>query len=41
MANRAYLYGLSNRPSSYSDRPETIVGEHKGVNIRGAGSLSP
>lgn len=26
MANRAYLYGLSNRPSSYSDRPESIVG---------------
>jgi len=26
MANRAYLYSLSNRPASYSDRPETISG---------------
>ncbi|MBB1594371.1 hypothetical protein [Achromobacter sp. UMC46] len=26
MANRSYLYSLSNRPSSYSDRPETISG---------------
>lgn len=26
MANRAYLYSLSNRPSSYADRPETISG---------------
>jgi hypothetical protein len=26
MANRAYLYGLSNIPSAYSDRPESIVG---------------
>jgi hypothetical protein len=26
MANRAYLYSLSNRPTSYADRPETISG---------------
>jgi hypothetical protein len=26
MANRSYLYGLSNRPTSYEDRPETITG---------------
>jgi len=26
MANRSYLYGLSNRPTSYQDRPETITG---------------
>lgn len=26
MANRAYLYSLSNRPNSYVDRPETISG---------------
>jgi hypothetical protein len=26
MANRAYLYSLSNRPSSFEDRPETISG---------------
>lgn len=26
MANRAYLYSVSNRPSSYEDRPETISG---------------
>jgi hypothetical protein len=26
MANRSYLYSLSNRPTSYSDRPETISG---------------
>lgn len=26
MANRAYLYSLSNRPTAYSDRPETISG---------------
>jgi hypothetical protein len=26
MANRAYLYSLSNRPRSYADRPERIVG---------------
>lgn len=26
MANRAYLYILSNRPSSYADRPDTISG---------------
>jgi hypothetical protein len=26
MANRAYLYSLSNRPTSYTDRPETISG---------------
>jgi hypothetical protein len=26
MANRAYLYSLSNRPESYADRPETISG---------------
>jgi hypothetical protein len=26
MANRAYLYSLSNRPTSYTDRPETITG---------------
>lgn len=26
MANRGYLYGISSRPSSYSDRPEQIVG---------------
>jgi hypothetical protein len=26
MANRAYLYSLSNRPSSYADRPDTISG---------------
>lgn len=26
MANRSYLYSLSNRPSSYADRPETIRG---------------
>lgn len=26
MANRSYLYSLSNRPSSYADRPETISG---------------
>jgi hypothetical protein len=26
MANRSYLYSLSNRPSSYEDRPETISG---------------
>ncbi|MGJ7573238.1 DUF7822 domain-containing protein [Variovorax sp. RB2P76] len=26
MANRSYLYSLSNRPSSYEDRPESICG---------------
>jgi hypothetical protein len=26
MANRSYLYSLSNRPTSYGDRPETISG---------------
>lgn len=26
MANRAYLYSLSNRPTSYADRPETLSG---------------
>ena len=26
MANRAYLYSLSNRPTSYADRPDTISG---------------
>lgn len=26
MANRSYLYSLSNRPTSYADRPETIRG---------------
>lgn len=26
MANRSYLYSLSNRPKSYYDRPETITG---------------
>lgn len=26
MANRSYLYSLSNRPGSYEDRPETISG---------------
>ena len=26
MANRSYLYSLSNRPSSYADRPQTISG---------------
>ena len=26
MANRAYLYSLSNRPTAYADRPETISG---------------
>ncbi|UXL02847.1 DUF7822 domain-containing protein [Achromobacter xylosoxidans] len=26
MANRSYLYSLSNRPASYADRPETICG---------------
>lgn len=26
MANRSYLYSLSNRPTSYDDRPETISG---------------
>lgn len=26
MANRSYLYSLSNRPSFYADRPETISG---------------
>lgn len=26
MANRSYLYSLSNQPTSYSDRPETISG---------------
>ncbi len=26
MANRSYLYSLSNRPMSFSDRPETISG---------------
>lgn len=26
MANRAYLYRLSNRPTAYADRPETISG---------------
>jgi hypothetical protein len=26
MSNRAYLYSLSNRPTSYADRPETISG---------------
>lgn len=26
MANRSYLYSLSNRPTSYADRPETISG---------------
>ena len=26
MANRSYLYSLSNRPSSYADRPKTISG---------------
>jgi hypothetical protein len=26
MANRSYLYSLSNRPTSYDDRPDTISG---------------
>lgn len=26
MANRSYLYSLSNRPASYADRPDTISG---------------
>jgi hypothetical protein len=26
MANRSYLYSLSNQPTSYADRPETISG---------------
>ncbi|MGL6073377.1 MAG: hypothetical protein ACRC8S_04340 [Fimbriiglobus sp.] len=26
MANRAYIYSISNQPSSYADRPETISG---------------
>lgn len=26
MANRSYLYSISNRPESYQDRPETISG---------------
>ncbi|MBR8654166.1 hypothetical protein KDH83_12770 [Achromobacter sp. Marseille-Q0513] len=26
MANRSYLYSLSNRPAAYADRPETISG---------------
>jgi hypothetical protein len=26
MANRSYLYSLSNRPTSYEDRPETVAG---------------
>lgn len=26
MANRSYLYSLSNRPAGYADRPETISG---------------
>lgn len=26
MSNRAYLFSLSNRPTSYADRPETISG---------------
>ncbi|MFY2948123.1 hypothetical protein ACOTH1_07460 [Achromobacter ruhlandii] len=26
MANRSYLYSLSNRPATYADRPETITG---------------
>ena len=26
MANRSYLYSLSNRPTSYVDRPETVSG---------------
>ncbi len=26
MSNRAYLYSLSNRPTSYADRPDTISG---------------
>jgi hypothetical protein len=26
MANRAYLYSLSNQPTSYADRPETVTG---------------
>lgn len=26
MANRSYLYSLSNRPTTYTDRPETISG---------------
>lgn len=26
MANRSYLYSLSNRPTAYTDRPETISG---------------
>ena len=26
MANRSYLYSLSNRPTAYDDRPETISG---------------
>ncbi len=26
MANRSYFYSLSNRPTSYADRPETISG---------------
>ncbi len=26
MANRSYLYSISNRPESYEDRPETISG---------------
>lgn len=27
MANRCYLYSLSNRPTSYSDGPESISGQ--------------
>jgi hypothetical protein len=26
MANRSYLFSLSNRPSAYADRPETVCG---------------
>jgi hypothetical protein len=26
MSNRVYLYRLSNRPTAYADRPETISG---------------
>ncbi|TDP96657.1 hypothetical protein [Labedaea rhizosphaerae] len=26
MANRSYLYSLSNRPTAYDDRPDTISG---------------
>lgn len=26
MANRSYLYSLSNQPTSYEDRPETVTG---------------